>query len=180
MHQNGCQFFNNKKFREWLVKMAKNAPKWISIFFYFPGMKFKNILKCTKMDVNVKKISRADVWKNTSKCTTMDIRLSKISRELLVKIPQSASKWMSIFKKKSGSGLWKWLKMHQNGYPFFKNFTGVTCQNTSKYMKMDVNLKKNPGVACENGSKCTKMDIRFSKIFQGWSPKILQNAPKWM
>ena len=172
--------FQQQKIPGVACENGKKCTKMDINFFYFPGMKFKNILKCTKMDVNVKKISRADVWKNTSKCTTMDIRLSKIFRELLVKIPQSASKWMSIFKKKSGSGLWKWLKMHQNGYPFFKNFTGVTCQNTSKYMKMDVNLKKNPGVACENGSKCTKMDIRFSKIFQGWSPKILQNAPKWM
>ena len=73
MHQNGYPFFKN-----------------------FPGMKSENTSKCTKMDVNVKRNSRADVWKNTSKCTKMDIRFSKISRELLVKIPQSTWKWMSI------------------------------------------------------------------------------------
>ena len=50
----------------------------------------------------------------------MDIRLSKISRELLVKIPQSASKWMSILKKSQG----------------------VACENGSKCTKMDIRFSK--------------------------------------
>ena len=66
--------------------------------------------------------------------------------------------------------------MHHNGYPFVKNFPGVTCQNTSKCIKMDVNFKKSQGVACENGSKCTKMDIRFSKISRELLVKIPQST----
>jgi hypothetical protein len=50
----------------------------------------------------------------------MDIRLSKIFRELLVKIPQSASKWMSILKKSQG----------------------VACENGSKCTKMDIRFSK--------------------------------------
>mgnify|MGYP006332940747 CR=1 FL=1 len=94
VHENGCQF--KKKSGSGLWKWLKMHQNGYPFFKNFPGMKSENTSKCTKMDVNVKRNSRADVWKNTSKCTTMDIRLSKISRELLVKIPQSASKWMSI------------------------------------------------------------------------------------
>ena len=96
----------------------------------------------------------------------MDIRLSKIFRELLVKIPQSASKWMSILKK-----VREWLvKMAQNAPKWISVFQKFHGSYLSKYLKVHENgcqFKKNPGVACENGSKCTKMDIRFSKISRG-------------
>ena len=142
VHENGCQF--KKKSGSGLWKWLKMHQNGYPFFKNFPGMKSENTSKCTKMDVNVKRNSRADVWKNTSKCTTMDIRLSKISRELLVKIPQSASKWMSILKKKSGSGLWKWLKMHQNGYSFFKNFPGVTPPDPRQVLGPRLHLKEPP------------------------------------
>jgi hypothetical protein len=49
--------------------------------------------------------------------------------------------------------------MHHNGYPFVKNFPGVTCQNTSK---------------------CIKMDVNFKKKVREWLVKMAQNAPKWI
>ena len=92
----------------------------------------------------------------------MDIRLSKICRELLVKIPQSASQWMSILKK-----VREWLvKMAQNAPKWISVFQKFHGSYLSKYLKVHENecqFKKNPGVACENGSKCTKMDVNVKR-----------------
>ena len=44
-----------------------------------------------------------------------------------------------------GWNVWKYLKMRQNGYKFFKNIPRVTCQNTSKCTKTDINFSKFSG-----------------------------------
>ena len=74
----------------------------------------------------------------------MDIRLSKISRELLVKIPQSASKWMSIFKKK----VREWLvKMAQNAPKWifvFQKFPGGDTPGPPASVGTQTSFKRTP------------------------------------
>ena len=66
---------------------------------------------------------------------------------------------MSIFQKNSGGDVSKYLQMHQNGYQFLKHFLGVTCENTLRCTKKNVNFSK---MFClKLRAKCTKMDINF-------------------
>ena len=121
MHHNGYPFVKNfpgvtcqntskcikmdvnfKKVREWLVKMAQNAPKWISVFQKFHGSYLSKYLKVHENGCQFKK---------------------KI-REWLVKMAQNAPKWISVFQKFSRDEVRKYFKMHQNGCKCKKKFQG--------------------------------------------------------